>query len=400
MDRDRLKRLNILKKKLKEWEREGYGLITLLLVFTLHGCVGQNIRGDTLVWSHPEKKPKWVPRPVGRNQYKGISTQNQTQEDALKNAGNNALRHIVEEVGVNVNAVFEMEKMEKGSELNIKVKNRTKTITQAAIQGAKIIDRYIEKYKRTKPTTNYFYNAYVLVEIPEGEIEKARERIKEYNRGIVKEAKELFTKAEEKEKSYPYHALVDYRTIFEMLRDVDLASAKALSTSANKKIEYLEEMKDPMVRLLSLEGNAPLIREIELTDAYGKGYEYSGPNFLDVGNILRIKLNLVDDGYLYIIGYDKESKENRLLFPNRIERNNYAVEGVKIYPDSTGFVAEPPPGFNMLFIIVSKEEIPIPPFTTITNYIPLTKENMWRFLRELKKIHFDIKDVGVYIREE
>ena len=328
------------------------------------------------------------------NQYRGIATGESSEEDALNDAGHNALKQIVEEVGVNVNAVFEMKKIEKGATININVESRTRAKAYGFIQDAKIVDTYIEKYKRLKPEAGYYYNAYVLVEIPEGEIERARERIKEFNQGIMKEARELWEEVKKEEESHPYGALLDYRSIRDILLDVNMPEAKALRIRAENRIEYLEKMNDPMMQLLGLKKSLDIINEVELTDEYG----YPKDKFsLDVGDYLRVKLDLSDEGYLYIISYDKEKKQTRLLFPNRIERNNYAVKGVKVYPDSTCFLAEAPHGYNTMFIIISKEKIPIPSFTG--DYISFTKEDMWRFLSALKKTQFDIENVEIYIRE-
>ena len=173
-----------------------------------------------------------------------------------------------------------------------------------------------------------------------------------------------------------------------------MAEAKALTIRAEKKIDYLEKMKYPMIQLLSLRGNISIIQEVEFTDEYGNP---KGEFSVDVGDYLRIKIDIIDNGYLYIISYDKEGKQARLLFPNWIERNNYAVKGVKVYPDSTCFSAEPPSGFNTVFVIVSKEKIPIPPLTK--GYIPLAKEDVWKIIGALRKTQFDIENADIYIRE-
>ena len=368
-------------------------ILVNFIILSLSNCASREIKTDILISSSSEIKPRWLRGRLSPNQYRGIATGKNTEEDGLNDAYHDAVRKVIEEVGIKVNAVFERGRIEKGSVLNINVESRTRAETQGFIQGAKVVDTYIEKYKRTKPIT-YYYNAYVLVEIPEGEIERARERIRKYNQGIIKEARKLWAEAEKKEKFSPYNALLDYRSIKEMLSDVDIAEAKTLSIRAGNKIDYLEMMEDPMIQLLSLRGNISIIQEVEFTDEYGKP---KGEFSVDVGDYLRIKIDIIDDGYLYIISYDKEGKQARLLFPNGIERDNYVVKGVKVYPESTCFVAEAPPGYNTVFVIVSKEKIPIPTFTK--DFIPLANEDVWKIIGALRRTKFDIMNAEIYIRE-
>jgi len=376
-------------------------ILSILVICTIFfGCAAPTIKKEILVYSNPKKKPAWVEGNLKENQYRGVATRKQREKDAISDAFQDAVRKITQEIGIKIEAKFEIKKVEHNNLLDISVRSETRSKSKAAIRNVKEVGTYIEKYKGED--SSYYYNAWVLVEIPKGEKKRARIEMKRYCNKMIDEAGKLLEEAENKENDNPYDALLAYRSIKRMMLDAEnfaitgdlAAEVKNLKIRAEEKIEELERIRNPMVELEQMEGEYR-IRDVELTDMYGSplGKRWS----LDIGEYIRVKICLDKPSYIYIIGYDKKTEEPRLLFPNKMERENFG-RGEKVYPDITAFYAQPPPGANTIFIIASEEKLDIPRFGG-KSHLSFTQKQLWDFIKRLRKTRFDIKKVEMYIRE-
>jgi len=366
-------------------------LVGVAVILTFIEC---SSRG-TLVSSIPKKKPGWVDLPQGINKYKGIATNMGSLEEARNGAVKDAMSRISEEIGVRVLASFEVEKSEDGGELDVRVDSKITTKAKAELKGLKVLGSYVEKHKVKDKESLYCYNGFALLRIPEGEVTKARRRIAEYNQKIFNEAEKLWDDAEKKENKYPYYALCNYRSIVDMLKNIDLPVAKRLLLQSENKKDYLEEIKDPMIELENLLGCKDIIRRVIMLDSYNSPIK---DGIIDVGEGIRFELDLKDSSYIYVIGYDKETKEARFLFPNAFEEGNLTA-GKKIYPEVSEFKAEPPCGSNTIFLIASLVRLNIPPFGRF-GYSSLNNPMLWKLIKELKENKFDLSKVDFYIRRQ
>jgi len=367
-----------------------FTLMGVAVILTFIEC---SSRG-TLVSSIPKEKPAWVDRSQGINRYKGIATNMGSIEEARNGAVKDAMSKISEEIGVRVLSSFEVEKAEDGGELDVRVDSKITTKAKAELKGLKVLGTYVEKHKVKDKEGLYYYNGFALLRIPEGEIKKARRRIVEYDQKILNEAEKLWTNAEKKEDRYPYYALCNYRSIVEMLKDVDLPGAKRLLLQSENKKDYLEEIKDPMIELENLSGCKDIIGQVIMLDSYNSPIK---DGIIDVGEGIRFELNLKDSSYIYVIGYDKETKEARLLFPNAFEEGNFTA-GRNIYPEVSEFKAELPCGSNTIFLIASLVRLNIPPFGRF-GYSSLNNPMLWKFIKKLRENKFDLSKVDFYIRK-
>lgn len=347
---------------------------------------------QTLVSSTQSDKPAWIDRKTELNQYKGMATSMKNPKEASDGAVKDALRKVAEEIGTKVHVDFVMEKVEENEEIKGRVKSKVKIEAKAELSGVKIIETYTEKHKSEKG--DYYFNGFALIELPPNEISRIRRKLEEYNNEILTNAENLFNSAEEKEQEYPYYALCEYKSIIDMLEDIDLPGAMSLISRTRIRINYLEETRDPMIELENLSGNTHIIDEIKMVKSEGIPIE---DNILDVDEGFRINLALENSGYIYIIGYDRETKEARLLLPNKYEKDNLA-KGKQIYPKTSEFFAEPPGGSNTIFVIIAKEETSISSFER-QGYYYLNNKLLWEFIRDLKNSQFDLKKVDFYVRD-
>lgn len=323
------------------------------------------------------------------NIYFGQSFEKSSKEEALNLAKRDAINQIVNEIGIRVQSTFKDSVTEKNKYMNVYVESKVKTQALGFLKGLKITDKYIGPVKKGK---DVFYNGFVNVKIPPGEIEEARERIDSYDKEIIEEAAEIFRNAEETKDSDPYEAMLKCKTVTDMLTNVWKAEAKSLKTQAQSLISYLEIKTDPLISLESLKGNVEIIESPCLSDFYGSCLE---KDIIRTSDRVKVKLELLMSSYLYIISYDKKNKEANLLLPNKFEKENL-MKGEIIYPEKSCFTAEAPGGLNTIYLISSEKRIETPPFGS-RDYCTFQKEDLINFISNLKKYKFDIEKIDFYI---
>jgi hypothetical protein len=344
---------------------------------------------DELVLRKPDKKPDWIKEKLPENYYRGCASQRPTEEGAISDAVADAMRKILEEVGIRVESEYEKVRSEDGKEYEVRIKSRIKAKAKGTIRGMKEEATYVEKYKRRNNEVNYYYNACVLIRISPDSIENARREIEEYNRELIKEAKEMMDSVRSFEENDRLKALYELLSIEEMLHDVDTPEARALLAKVGSKIQYLKRMlgNDPSEELLEDEGNTGIIENASFIGIDGS----DAGRWIDVGTLFRVNVTLKEASYLYILNFDRETGRINLLFPNRFEKKNYLKEG--IYPSSEGvyFEAKEPAGLNTFIIIASENRYEFKDDR-------LDNEELSKFLSFIKRSRYDIKRIDLYIR--
>jgi hypothetical protein len=323
------------------------------------------------------------------NVYFGQSFDKSSKEEALNLAKRDAINQIVSEIGVHVHSTLKDSITENNKYVNVYVESKVKTQALGFLKGLKVIDKYIETGKKGK---ELFFNGFVNVKLPPGEIEEARKRIDSYDKEITEEAEEIFLSAKETEDSNPYEAMLKCKTVTDMLENVWKAEAKSLIAQAENLIGYLEMKTDPLISLEKLEGNTKTIKSACLSDFYGSCLE---KNIISIGDRVKVKLDILMNSYLYIISYDRETKEANLVFPNKFETENLR-KGEVIYPENSCFTAEAPSGLNTIYLISSEKRIEMPPFGN-KDYCAFQKEDLIEFIYNIKGNKFDVKKIDFYI---
>jgi len=356
-------------------------LLILTFLLLLGNCASKNA-----------KRSEWWREggSVGQNQYVGVGILSLEQKDSYESARKDAINKIVNEIGVRIKSEFLESVEEKDKSLEVYTKSMTQAEGTAFIEGLTIVDEHIERINKNGET---LYRAYVLLRIPPGEIKRARERRKKYELKMINKAQEKVDNAKETQSRYPYRAKLELRTAVRMLAGIENEDGKALKTEVQTLLELIERTGDPMVRLDNLESPAIIMKKRpSIVDVYGNDYKSSVFNLKDR---IRIKIFVEEPTYLYIIGYDLSTKEPRLLFPNKFEKNNFIKDEV-IYPENSCFTVEPPGGYNTIYIIVSKDKVDIPAFGR-QNYVTFTDSELWDFIHNLGTVQFDIQKVDFYI---
>lgn len=335
------------------------------------------------------KKPEWVDGRLASYHYRGIATNRSTKEEAIKEARKNAIRNIMEEVGISIESEFERKRSEKGNEIYIEFKDRLRAESKGWLRGVKELNVYTKKSKDIEG-----YDAWILISIPPGEIERARKQLKEYEKETIKEASCNFDRAEELEKENDFeNATIYYNSVLTLLKEINNPESKNLKAKASEKIKRFDNVG---VRFMQLTGNTNIIEYAKIIYYYDRT---PAPVFLNTADKILLKTNLNREAYVYIINWDRETNEFRLLFPNKYERENLVSPGEMIFPpqkgeekDDVSFVAEPPMGWNYLKVIASYTLIEIPSFEK-EPYLLLSKSDLFEFIFKLSETSYDIEDI-------
>lgn len=163
----------------------------ILIIFL--NCVSSNVL----------KKPEWTNELLLPNQYRGLSTNRVSEEEAIKEARNNAIKTVMEEVGISITAESERKRSEDAEGINLEFKDNLRGKTKGRIKGIKEISFYSMKSRNGKG-----YDAWVLISIPPNEIERARDELKVFEAGVIKESILNFAMAEELEKENDFVKMI------------------------------------------------------------------------------------------------------------------------------------------------------------------------------------------------
>lgn len=335
------------------------------------------------------KKPEWTTATLPDNHYKGISINRPTEEEALKDARNNAIKKIMEEIGISLVSEFERKRSEDAEGVNVEFKDNLRGKTKGQLKGIKE-----RNYFTMKSKNGVGYDAWVLISIPPGEIKRSRDKLKEFEYRTVKEANMNFAMAEELEKKSDFeNATIYYNSVLKILEEIETPEAKNLKIKALEKIKRIDNVS---VRFMQLVGNTDIIKDSRLVYCQNKT---PAPVLLKIGDKILLKTELKKEAYVYIISWDRETEEFRLLFPNKFFRgDNFFSAGELLFPiteeeqSKICLEAEPPAGWNYLKVIACSKAQEIPPFRE-KPYLSLTKTFLFDFISNLNEVSFDAEEV-------
>ncbi|MCG2676858.1 DUF4384 domain-containing protein [bacterium] len=359
----------------------------ILFISLISGCASTKRKPVT-------KKPPWVTGELGKYEFRGLATGKRTREGAEHDAFSNGVRQIMESIGIRVASEYESKRREKGDLFEIEVKSRLKAKSRAVLSGVRLKETYwIEKEEIIQGIKKYFYDAWVLIEIPEEEYEKAKRGNEEYERSIVEEANRLLIESAKTEKDDPWRAYCNYKTILEFLDEVGKPEVGGIRVRVLSGLNRLKRFENPMVELMELKSSYELT-EVCLVDVYGKRLFI--PTSLDEGEKVKLSIKIKEPSYIYIINYDKTNNLLYLLFPNKYDRDNY-LTGDGVYPKESFFEAEKPGGLNFIKVIASSEPLEVPDLNK--EVITLGNDELRRILLSVRKNgRWDAKSIDFYIK--
>lgn len=359
----------------------------LILLFFLSGCASAPRKLAT-------KKPPWVTGELSKYEFRGIATNKRTREGAEHDAFSNGVRQIMESIGIRVASEYESKRREKGDLFEIEVKSRLRAKSRAVLSGVRLKETYwVEKEEIIEGVRKYFYDAWVLVGIPEEEYERAKRGNEEYERSIIEEAKRLLIESEKAEKDDSWRAYCNYKTILEFLDEVGKPEVGGIRVRVLSGLNRLKRFENPMVELMELKSSYQLI-EAYLVDVYGKRLPF--PASLDEGEKVKLSIKIKESSYIYIINYDKTNNLLYLLFPNKYDRDNY-LTGDGVYPKESFFEAEKPGGLNFIKVIASSVPLEVPDLNRAV--ITLGNDELRRILLSVgKSCRWDAKSIDFYIK--
>jgi len=360
---------------------------TLLLILLTLSCV------PTFVI----KEPEWIHKSLPPGYYRGVATCKQTEEDAINDARKDALKKILDELGIGVDVEYNRERTEENGKVNIIIKDRLYAKARGWIRGV----REKEVYPRRRQTNEgYCYDAWVLVYIPEEEIKRAKEQLENYNKKVLEEAQKLMKKGETFEREGNYgRACIIYEGVNKLLNEVSVPEANILKPLVEEKLKALG--KDISSQFIHLQGNSSIIEDVEML-RYPDGV--SLPFYIPEGEKLYVQVVLKRNAYVYLINYDITNSEFRIVFPNEYHKNNLMREGIHTLPPSLSngedvvLVAEPPFGENYLKVIATYRRLDLPPIDD-TPYHLLSSASITDILHQLRGSSFDAKNIVFYIEE-
>lgn len=363
-------------------------IIGILAISLIGGCTSAPKKLET------KKLPSWVTGELSQYEFRGVATNKRTMEGAEHDAFSNGVRQIMESIGIRVESEYESKRSEKGDLFEIEIKSRLRAKSRAVLSGVRLKEtHWVEKEEIIEGIKKYFYDAWVLIEIPEEEYERAKRGNEEYEKSITEEAKRLLIESEEAEKDDPWRAYSNYKTLLEYLGEVGKPEVGGMQVRAESGLNRLKRFENPIVELMELKSSYELI-EAYLIDIYGK--KLSIPASLDEGEKVKLSIKIKEPSYIYIINYDKTNNLLYLLFPNKYDRDNY-LKGDGVYPKESFFEAERPGGLNFIKVIASSVPLEIPDLDR--EVITLGNDELRRILLSVgKSSKWDAKSIDFYIK--
>lgn len=331
------------------------------------------------------KKPLWLDRGVSPPYYVAQSTLQPDRKEALNEAFYGALREFyIRELGIILDSDTRLRKQEVGDEVIVEYESSIQARTFIGDVKVRSKKEYLEQEKGR-------YRGYVCILIPQEEMIRARQSVKKYLDEALESAEKEIQKAELLEENSYTEALLGYKTAAIILEDLIDPIARALKKKVDARIQALKRFEDPGIQLMELQSTASYFEQAELIRLNRE----ESSNFVDIGDTLQLHFSVKKPVYLYILSYWREQKEIRLLYPNWLEEEENLISGKSVFPKRSGFVAAPPGGLNLLFVIATKMRIDLDEKSMV-----LSRENLEDFLKSLRDIEkYEIRRLEVFIRE-
>ncbi len=191
-------------------------LTALALVLILIGCAHSRARRtkfkEKLIYASSKKRPDWITNIPESKKYMyfvGSSPDVETLNEGKKKAVSDALRQVVNTIGVKVTAQTTQVEKYYSEKYQLEITSELMEKGEARLQGAELKDVYYEEYQ--KPDGSKFFRVWVLVKYSREHIKKEQERLKAILRMRYGEVEELEEKASKAEESYNYFESLIYR---------------------------------------------------------------------------------------------------------------------------------------------------------------------------------------------
>ncbi len=190
-------------------------LTVLAIAVILAGCAlgrGRRRSGERLVYASSKSRPEWITQIPEKKNYLffvGTSPDTSTLDEGKKKAVMDALRQVVNTIGVKVTAESTQTEKYYAEKYKLEVSSKLIEKGEARLQGAVLKEIYYEEYQR--PDGSKFYRVWVLVRYDKAQIEKEQKRLKAILQMRYGEVETLEEKAAEAEKRYDFFDAVLYR---------------------------------------------------------------------------------------------------------------------------------------------------------------------------------------------
>lgn len=208
----------------------------LLIVMAYAGCASSGPVhllpvAEKKIWVSQETRPDWLNKePESKNGtlfFIGLSDKAVMEKDARNNAQQEAIKKVVQYIGVNVKSRFE--KLVTATGLSTEIIDPTRVmkefdeqLSSAVARRVKPSEWYIEKWERKQgPEVSDYYLISLLATVPQSEVDKVIAEQEAYQAALLKQAqtireqliqvKELILQADKQVAGQPVQAVNDYQ---------------------------------------------------------------------------------------------------------------------------------------------------------------------------------------------
>ena len=189
-------------------------VLLFIAAMIVNGCAhGRARRGVStkLVYASAKKIPVWITEiPEDKEYYYfvGSSGEASSLDEGKKQAVNDALKQVVETIGVKVTTESSQEEKYYAEEYQLNVSSKLLQKGEAKLQGAELKKAYYEKYER--PDGSVFYRVWVLVKYSKQEIAREQKRLKTVLELRYGEVKRYEDEAAKFEKTHNYYRAIQF----------------------------------------------------------------------------------------------------------------------------------------------------------------------------------------------
>ena len=193
----------------------GFFILLIVAVVVMIGCAHsvakRGVKSGKLLYASAKKIPEWITKiPESNNFYYfvGSSMDVSTMDEGKKEAINDALKQVVETIGVKVTTKSSQEEKYYAEEYRLNVSTKLLQEGEAKLQGAELKEIYYEKYER--PDGSIFYRVWVLIKYSKEEIIKEQKRLQTILELRYGEIKRYENEAVRYKKEYKYYMAIQY----------------------------------------------------------------------------------------------------------------------------------------------------------------------------------------------
>jgi len=327
--------------------------IYLIIILTLFRCAP----GLTPIRSH-KQEPIWtkeLPETKDILYFRGVATHKSRLEEGLNDAFANGVQQIVELLGIKGERKYDRERSEQG----IVIHDYIHMSARAEVKGVREVDNYWEKHaEEDKEKVDYYWNVWVLLSWPKEEYEKTKTEIEDYISEVSRIASSRYEAGKRHEETgKTIEAYGDYNEVKRLLKEIPENREVELRSNVRVALKRLESSDNPELHLVNLKNTGNFLGEIKPMTSEEKVLKV--PSGVKVGDHLKIKIEVKQPSYIYVIGYDKTNSLVYMLYPNRYETNNFVGLSGFICPsgEDMWITAIRPLGYNFVKIIATSNRV-------------------------------------------